>query len=236
MTTLKESLSISAFIPCFNEIGNLETMVQELLAVLSNLTAQYELIIINDGSRDGTGDLADTLAKSNEHLKVIHHPKNLGYGYTLRSGFAAARYDWTFFTDADRQFNVAELNRFIPFTKTYQVIIGYRKTRAEGGMRTLNARLYHLFIDLLFRVHVKDIDCAFKLIRSDLIKQITFTSTGALISAELLYKLKKKHLQFKQLPVNHYPRRFGKSTGANPKVILKAGYEAVKLYLHLKFG
>ena len=235
MPTTQDSLSISAFIPCFNEIDNLQVMVQELVSTLSGITSRYELIIIDDGSGDGTGRLAETLAQQNHRLKVIHHPKNLGYGLTLRSGFAAARYRWIFFTDADHQFDVRQLRQFMPFTKTHQVIIGYRKTRAEGGIRAINARLYQLFIDVIFRVHVKDIDCAFKLIRTDLIKQIHFTSTGALISAELLYKLKKMHQPFKQLPVNHYPRRFGKPTGANPKVIMKAGFEAVKLYLHLKF-
>ncbi len=228
--------SLSVFLPCYNEAANLQLAVDAFLKALPQIATQYELIIVNDGSRDKTGSLADALALKHSHIRVCHHVKNLGYGAALRTGYRAARYDWTFFTDGDLQFDPQELALFIPHTKRYSVIIGYRKKRAEGGFRSFNARLFKLYIDLLFRVHVKDIDCAFKLIKTDLVKSIDFLSTGATINAELLYRLKKMHQPFKQIPVSHYPRQYGTPTGNNPKVIIKAGLESVKLYLALKFG
>ncbi|OGV96809.1 hypothetical protein A2W24_03155 [Microgenomates group bacterium RBG_16_45_19] len=228
--------SISAFFPCFNEEQNVTAMVAALTTVLPQVAQRYQIIIIDDGSQDQTGRLADELALQDRHLKVIHHPTNLGYGSSLRSGFAAADYAWTFLTDGDRQFDVTELKKFIPYTKDFDIIIGYRLKRAEGSFRTLNARLFKLFIDLLFRVHVRDIDCAFKLLRTNQVKPLPFISTGAMISSELLYRLKKRGLKFKQLPVHHFPRAWGSPTGNSFKVILKAGLEAVNLYLSIKLN
>ena len=133
---------------------------------------------------------------------------------------------------------VAALTTVLPqVAQRYQIIIiGYRLKRAEGSFRTLNARLFKLFIDLLFRVHVRDIDCAFKLLRTNQVKPLPFISTGAMISSELLYRLKKRGLKFKQLPVHHFPRAWGSPTGNSFKVILKAGLEAVNLYLSIKLN
>lgn len=228
--------SLSVFLPCYNEADNLELAVEAFLKALPILAHEYELIIVNDGSQDQTGRIADALARKNPQIRVCHHAKNQGYGAALRTGYGAARFDWTFFTDGDLQFDPQELKLFLPYTERYSVIIGYRKKRAEGGLRSFNARLFKLYIDLLFRVHVRDIDCAFKLIKTNLVKSINFVSTGATINAELLYRLKKMHQPFKQIPVSHFPRQYGTPTGNNPKVIIKAGIESVKLYLALKFG
>jgi glycosyltransferase involved in cell wall biosynthesis len=228
--------SLSAFFPCFNEEANLRQMVDDFEAVLPQVAKVYELIIIDDGSTDQTPVIAQELVSRNPHLRLIRHDHNLGYGSSLRSGFAAARYEWTFFTDGDRQFDVQELKSFLPFTQNYHVIIGYRLHRAEGNVRAINARLFKLYIDILFRVHVKDIDCAFKLIKTELLQSISFTSTGAMINSELLYMLKKRREPFKQLPVTHHKRIWGKPTGNNFKVVIKAAFEAIKLYLRLKFN
>lgn len=235
MSTPSPLRSLSVFIPCYNEAFNLPTLISQCAHYLPRFAHRFEVIIVDDGSQDHTQTVLRNLKSRYPFLRSIHHPHNQGYGLALRSGFAAARYQWTFFTDGDNQFSLSELKHFLPFTATYSVIIGYRKNRAEGQLRAINARLFKIFIDLLFRVHVRDIDCAFKLIRSQYLHQITFQSTGATINAELLYKLKKMHLPFKQLPVSHYPRRFGQPTGNQLKVILKAGYEAIKLYLSMKF-
>lgn len=228
--------SLSAFIPCFNEEANVEAAVTTLIKVIQHITPDYEIIIIDDGSRDRTASIARQLAKDKPQIHLVSHATNLGYGAALRSGFRAATKEWVFFTDGDLQFDVSELAKFIPYTQTYNVVIGYRTSRAEGGIRALNARLFKLFIDILFRVHVKDIDCAFKLFKTQTIKSLPLTSTGAMISAEILYRLKKKNILFKQLPVKHYPRRYGSPTGANFKVILRAVTEALRLYLSMKFN
>ncbi|MBW7944267.1 glycosyltransferase family 2 protein [Patescibacteria group bacterium] len=226
--------SLTAFFPCYNEEANVELMVQQLEKVLPRFARKYEILVINDGSTDRTGKIADQLSKKFPAVRAIHHPTNLGYGASLRTGFNHAKYDWTFFTDGDMQFDVSQLEEFLPYTADFNVIIGYRKHRADGGVRAFNARLFKLYIDLLFRLHVKDIDCAFKLLNTQLIQSLHLQSTGAFTSAEMLYRLKKRGEKMKQLPVDHFPRKFGTPTGNNPKVVIKAGVEAFKVYFHAK--
>jgi glycosyltransferase involved in cell wall biosynthesis len=227
--------SLTAFFPCFNEEANVQPMVEQFLSVLPKVAKKFEVLIINDGSADQTGKIAEQLSKQHKNVRVIHHPKNLGYGASLRTGFAKAKHEWIFFTDGDMQFDVSQLQQFVPHTKTHDVIIGYRKRRAEGNLRAFNANLFKRYIDLLFRLHVKDIDCAFKLLKRNIIQKLPLQSTGAFTSAEFLYRLKKQGHRFRQVAVDHYPRQFGKPTGNNPRVIIKAGLEALKVYLHTKF-
>lgn len=233
---VKKLSSISVFFPCFNEEKNIPFFVQEALEVLPTLAKKFEIIIVNDGSADGTKRVARALTKQHSEIKVVSHPQNRGYGASLQSGFAHAQYDWVFFTDGDLQFDLSEMRLLVKHAEKYEAIIGYRKSRAEGFSRWRNAYLYKVFVDLLFRLHVRDIDCAFKLFRRSTLQQITLESNGAFISAEMLYKLKKQKIKFKQVPVNHYPRQFGKPTGSNLSVIIKACRDALKLYLHMKFG
>lgn len=228
--------SLSVFFPAFNEEENISHLVEQALKYIPTFADKYELIVVDDGSEDNTRAIAQSLAENNKHIRVISHPENLGYGAALKTGFKEAKYDWVFFTDADLQFNLAELKDLLAYTDTFKAIIGFRTARAEGFGRARNAYMFKLFINLLFRVHVKDIDCAFKLFQTDLLKSIKLESNGAFISAELLYKLKKNHVKFKQLPVTHYPRLRGNPTGANFKVIFKAGWDALSLYFSIKLG
>ncbi len=233
---MKKLSSLSVFFPAFNEEENIPHLLEQALRYIPAFADTYELIIIDDGSQDNTRAIAQSQAETNAHIRVISHSTNLGYGAALKTGFEQAKYEWVFFTDADLQFNFSELESFLEFTDAYSAIIGYRTARAEGFSRARNAYLFKLFINLLFRVHVKDIDCAFKLFKTELIKPLKLQSDGAFISAELLYKLKKNHVKIKQLPVTHYPRLRGNPTGANLKVILKAGIDALSLYFSMKLG
>lgn len=228
--------SLSVFFPCFNEEKNVPLFVKEALEVLPSIAKKFEIIVVNDGSSDQTLNVAKKLAKKHPEIKIVNHEKNRGYGASLRSGFEAAINDWVFFTDGDLQFRLDQLKEFVPYTEKSNVVIGYRKHRADGTVRATNAKLYKAFIDLLFRLHVRDIDCAFKLFSKDVLNKITLESDGAFISSEVLYKLKKKRVKFTQLPVDHFPRKFGSPTGNSLKVIIKAFKEPLKLYLHMKFG
>lgn len=228
--------SLSVFFPAYNEEANLRELLLEASRIIPKVAHKFEIIIVNDGSNDGTADVGQQLVKTYPYVRFINHHKNLGYGQALRSGIKNARYNWIFFTDADRQFDLSQLEKFIPFTSDYDAVIGYRQNRAEGQLRAFNAWLFKQYVNVLFRVHVKDIDCAFKLMKSEVIQQIPLMSNGAMISAEILYQFKKRHISIKQLPVKHLPRLHGSPTGNHPKVVIKAGFEALRLYIAIKFG
>ncbi|MBU1033794.1 glycosyltransferase family 2 protein [Patescibacteria group bacterium] len=232
---MKKLKSLSVFFPVYNEEANLEILVEQALRIIPSLASRYELLIINDGSTDDSLKIANKLASKYEQVRVFSHETNKGYGEVLKTGIKNSQYEWIFWTDSDLQFDLSELANFVKETDNYKIILGYRKKRAEGFRRHLNASLFGIYIDLLFRIHVKDIDCAFKLIQADLLKNLELTSGSAFTSAEILYRLKKKKLKFKEIAVNHYPRIYGQATGANLKVIIKACYEALRTYLQIKF-
>ncbi len=239
MSTQKNNLklsSLSVFFPCYNEAENLPNLIKKTMKVLLFTAEKFELIIVDDGSDDETSDLIKKLQKKYSELRLVSHESNLGYGAAVRSGLKESQYDWIFFTDGDGQFDVSELSLFVKETNYFSVVLGYRKKRIEGTRRVLMANLYKIYINLLFRVHVKDIDCAFKLFKSNLFDSLELFSNGAFISAEILYKLKKNKVKFRQLPVSHLPRRHGEPTGAKLKVILIGLWEPLKLYLSMKLG
>lgn len=228
--------SISVFFPCYNEGLSLSNLVTESMELLPKLAKKFEVIVVDDGSFDQTKQIVSSLQRRYSQLRIVSHAHNQGYGAAIRTGIKAARYDWIFFTDGDGQFSLSELSRFVTWADEYRAVLGFRKQRVEGAKRLAMAKLYKYYIDALFRVHVKDIDCAFKLFSAKMLKSLPLRSNGAFISAEILYRLKKKKIQFKQLPVEHLPRRHGKSTGANLKVIVLGLWEPLKLYLKMKTG
>ncbi|MBD3250405.1 MAG: glycosyltransferase [Candidatus Pacebacteria bacterium] len=233
---MKKLNSLSVFFPCFNEAANLPLLIEQAQKEVPKLAKKYELIIVNDGSSDDTLEVAAALQKKYPQLRLVSHQQNLGYGEALATGFQESRFDWIFFTDGDNQFDLSELAEFIPYAGQYQVVIGYRKNRAEGWTRQIYAEILKLFVKLVFRLHVKDVDCAFKLFKAEVIKPLELISTGGFVSSEFLYRLKKQGIEFKQLPVTHLPRQFGTPTGNSLRVLVKAGWDALRLYFKLKLG
>ena len=223
--------SLSVFFPCYNEESNVKKTIIAALKLLPQICKDYEIIIVDDGSSDGTKNRVKKLQnKYPDKIKLFSHKVNLGYGAALKTGFKESKKDWIFFTDGDGQFNMSELKLFLPHTSSFDVIIGYRKKRAEGFKRWLNAHLFKIAVQSLFNIKVTDIDCAFKLIKRSALKNISLSSDGAMISSELLYKLKKNGYQWKEIGVNHYLRLSGKATGSNIKVIIKAFIELFSLF------
>lgn len=228
---------LSYFFPAHNEEANLEGLVAEALATLPALADRFEIVIVNDGSRDATPQLADRLVEAApDVVRAVHHPTNLGYGAALRSGFRASRYDVIGFTDGDRQFKVADLGRLIDrLTAADQpdVVAGFRIKRADPPIRTLYARLYRLANRIFFGVRVRDIDCACKLFRRSALRGIRVESGGAFFSAELLVKLAAAGQKIVEVGVPHYPRTAGSPTGARPSVIVRAARDFWALRLRL---
>ncbi len=221
--------ALSVFFPCHNEVGNLERLVASAREVLPRFAQEWEVIIVDDGSSDGTGPFADRLAASEPHVRVVHHPQNRGYGGALQSGFAAARYDYVFFTDGDGQFDLGEIALLLPLLDRADMALGYRLRRADPLHRRLYAWGYKLLIRLVLGLRVRDIDCAFKLIPRRVLEAVTLTSTGALISAELLLRAKQAGFTWAQVGVHHYPRTAGEQSGGSPKVILRMFRELWRL-------
>jgi glycosyltransferase involved in cell wall biosynthesis len=218
--------ALSYFFPAHNEEANLEGLVQEALSALPALADRFEIIVVDDGSKDRTPQLADALAAANpDVVRVVHHPTNLGYGAALRSGFRAASTELVAFTDGDRQFRVADLGRLtarLSGPDAPDAVVGYRIRRADPMIRTVYARLYKLAYRSLFGLRVRDVDCACKLFRRDALARVRVESGGAFFSAELLIKVQAAGGKAVEVGVDHYPRTAGSQTGAAPSVIWRA--------------
>jgi glycosyltransferase involved in cell wall biosynthesis len=228
---------LSYFFPAHNEEANLEGLVEEALAVLPTLADTFEIIAVNDGSRDRTREIADALAAANPGIvRVVHHEVNRGYGAALRSGFAAARYDLVAFTDGDRQFRIEDLARLtsrLVEADAPDVVAGFRIKRADPLIRTIYARLYRLANRIFFGLTVTDVDFACKVFRRGALDGLRVESGGAFFSAELLIKLRAAGRTVVEVGVPHYPRTAGSPTGAKPQVILRAVRDFWRLRLHL---
>jgi putative flippase GtrA len=229
---MKQPITLSVFFPAYNEEKNIQETVLRTIRVIedSPYIGAYELLIINDGSTDETQTVAESLAKQFATVRVINHDQNRGYGAALRTGISEARMDYVFFTDADLQFDIAELQKLIVHLSEYPVVIGYRAPRKDPAMRLVNAWGWNVLNRMLFGLRVRDIDCAFKIFRRDLVQSLKLQSKGAMISAETLIRLARKNIAFKEVPVSHLPRKAGSPTGANLSVIVRAFNEMISLY------
>ena len=227
---------LSYFFPAHNEAANLRGLVEEALSTLPTLADRFEIVIVNDGSRDDTARIADELTGASPGIvRAVHHPTNLGYGAALRSGFAAARFELLAFTDGDRQFRVADLGRLIERFQAggADAVVGYRIRRADPLVRTVYARLYRLANRIWFGLRVRDVDCACKLFSRASLEGVNVESGGAFFSAELLIKLRARGRRVAEVGVPHYPRTAGSPTGAKPAVVLRAVKDFWSLRLRL---
>jgi glycosyltransferase involved in cell wall biosynthesis len=222
-------VSISVFFPCYNEQGNVARVVQKALKVLDGLGADYEVIIVNDGSADETGRIADELAAQHGRIRVIHHPHNRGYGAALQSGFRAATKELVFYTDGDDQFDVAEMPPLLELIRDYDIVSCYRLNRQDPLVRRINGWCWTQLVNLLFGLRLRDIDSAFKLYRREIFDDMPLCSTGALIDTEVLARATRQGCKIVQRGVHHYPRTAGAQTGASLRVILRAFRELFQL-------
>jgi len=231
MATLR---GLSAFFPAYNEARNVEKMCSSLMTILPQVAEDFEIIIVNDGSKDRTKDIADRLAQEVEPIRTVHHEKNLGYGAAIQSGIKACRKEYLFFTDGDGQFDVSELSQFVPLISKYDGVIGYRLNRQDPLIRKVNAWAWGRLVRLLFGLKVRDIDCAFKVFHRKVFEGMELESSGSMISAEMLIKIKERGFSFLEIGVLHSPRSSGRQTGANPRVILRAFKELFRFYIKFK--
>jgi glycosyltransferase involved in cell wall biosynthesis len=221
--------SITIFFPCYNEEQNVERVTREALEVAGRLFDDFEIIIVNDGSKDRTAEIADRLSKENPFIRAIHHEHNRGYGAALRTGFENATKELVFYTDGDGQFKIEEITKLLPLIEKSDIVSGYRIRRQDSLIRKINAFLWGVLVNALFKINVSDVDSAFKLYKRKIFDEITLTSQGALIDTEILAKARAKGYTITEVGVNHYPRLAGEQTGAKLPVIFKAFKELFKL-------
>ncbi|MDP3917987.1 MAG: glycosyltransferase family 2 protein [Candidatus Woesebacteria bacterium] len=228
---------ISVFFPTYNEEGSIKNTVLKASEVLKKNFNLWEIIIVNDGSKDKTREIVEKLKKEDPRIKIINHKENKGYGASLQTGFYNCRYDWIAFTDSDGQFDFSEIDQFI--NKQYEtnadLVIGYYKKRRVSKFKIITSKMWELSVAILFGLRVKDIDCGFKLISKKVIDKIPRLESerGAFISSEFLIKSKKAGFTIVEIPVTHLPRIEGKGTGRDIKVIINSFKDLFKLWRKL---
>lgn len=230
---------ISFFTPAWNEEAHVEATVTKVDKILKKTAPKYEIIIINDGSKDKTGEIADRLAKENEHIHVIHHPTNRGYGWAIKSGLYNARYEWISFIDVDGQFDFNEITKFFEVQKKTgaDLVVGYYLKRQVPFYRILASKLlWELPVFLLFGLKARDIDCGFKVIRKEVMDKIPKLEAGRgpFISSELLIKAQKTGFKIAEVGVHHYSRKAGKASGIDLNVILTGYFDLLRLWRKLR--
>lgn len=225
--------SISTVLPAYNEEQIIERTVRAAVEVLERLADGYEVIVVDDGSRDATGQIVERLAAENPAVRCVSHAQNQGYGAALATGFAASTKELVFLTDGDKQFDMRELEKLLPLISEADLVIGYREPRRDPFMRRLNGWGWNWLVNTLFGYTARDVDCAFKLFRRSVLSQVRVHARGATFSAEFLIKSRRLGFRIHELNVGHYPRTAGKATGARPDVIARAFKELFWLWRNL---
>lgn len=223
-------LRLSVILPAFNEADNIGRSISRAIVACEALGLAFEVIVVDDGSNDGTRHLSEAICSQDERVRTVCHPKNRGYGAALKSGILASRGELIFFTDADLQFDIAEIESLLVYAGHYDIIAGYRAVRSDPFLRRLNAWGWGRIVDVLFDLNVIDVDCAFKVFNRRVFEAIPIHSVGAFVNTEILVRAKASGFSIKELPVSHFPRTAGEQSGADLRVIAKAFVELSRLH------
>jgi glycosyltransferase involved in cell wall biosynthesis len=231
---------LSVFFPCYNEEKNIKNTVSKTVPVLQKIAAKWEIILINDGSKDNTGKVLEEIKKQYPgQIKIITHNPNRGYGGALKSGLYNSQYQWIAFTDSDGQFDFTEITKFIEKQQktNSDIVIGYYLARQVSKAAIITSKIWELIVFILFGLHVTDIDCGFKLINKKVVDTIPKLEAerGAFISSEFLIKAKKAGFKISEIGVHHYPRVEGQATGRQLKVIIKSFSDLFRLWFKINF-
>ncbi len=221
--------SLTVSMPAYNEAENIRPMIDMVRAKVGPLVDDLEIVVVNDGSADDTGAIVRQLAQEDPRVRLVDHPVNMGYGAAVRDAVWAARKELVMFTDSDLQFDLSELEHFLPRINGADMVVGYRYARSDPWHRRLFGNGWSWLVNLLFGYTARDVDCAFKLFKRRVIETIHVQSGGAMFSAEFLVRAKQAGFKIVEEPVSHYPRKAGSQTGARLSVILRAFRELLKL-------
>ena len=222
---------LSVFFPAYNDSGTIASMVIRAVQAASELTPDYEIIVVNDGSQDATPEIIDELARTYSHVRAVHHPKNRGYGGALQTGFRSATKELIFYTDGDAQYDPAELALlWARLTPDADLVNGYKISRSDPLHRIIIGRVYHHVVSLLFGLTVRDVDCDFRLMRRSIFERIDLEKTSGVICLEMMKKIHDGGFRIVEVPVHHYHRACGKSQFFNFRRIFKTGVDVLRLW------
>jgi len=233
----KKLPELSVFFPFWNEDENIEAVVEAALKVVPQYAEKWEIIMVDDGSKDETAKIGATLSSKHKNVRLVTNHLNRGYGASLREGFMNSQYEYIVFTDGDRQFDFSQVSKFVDKIHTVDMVIGYRKKRQDHFIRHIFMYMLKVWDFILFGIYFKDIDCGFKMLRRRVVDGVMpLRSEGAMISTEFLAKAKNKGFTIAQVEVNHYPRKFGHETGGNLYVVIRAILESLILWWDIRNG
>ncbi len=233
-TPAAKPAGLSIFFPAFNDSGTIASMVIRAVQAASALTPDYEVIVVNDGSADSTAAIADELAHTYPHVRVVHHPQNRGYGAALRTGFQSATKERIFYTDGDAQYDPAELALLWEhLTDDADLVNGYKISRSDPLHRIVIGRLYHHIACTLFGLKVRDVDCDFRLMRRSIFDRIALEKNSGVICLEMMKKIHDAGFRIVEVPVHHYHRAFGRSQFFNFRRVFKTGIDILRLWFSL---
>ncbi len=227
---------ISLVFPMFDEEQNVGPLLASALALAPRLADDFEIIVVDDGSRDGSAAVVEAQRRLDPRVRLLRHPTNIGYGAALRSGLRASRGDLVFFTDADLQFDLREIETLLAHMDDFDIVAGYRASRRDPFRRRVLALGWGVLVRALFGLRVRDIDCAFKVFRRPVLDALPIASIGAFVNTELLLRARRAGFRIREVPVTHHPRVAGRAKGATPRVIGRALVELVTLYRELRVG
>jgi glycosyltransferase involved in cell wall biosynthesis len=229
------SNGISAFFPAYNDGGTIASMVLSAVLVLQELTDDYEVIVVNDGSSDYTKEILDEVERQYDAVRVVHHEKNRGYGGALRTGFSEASKEFIFYTDGDAQYDVRDLpTLWKAMDDRVDMVQGYKIGRSDPLHRVIIGRIYHWVANLAFGLHLKDVDCDFRLIRHSVFDTMHLKSDSGVICVEMMKKIRDGGFRISEVPVHHYHRVYGQSQFFNFRRIFRVGRDLLKLWWELR--
>jgi glycosyltransferase involved in cell wall biosynthesis len=225
---------LSVFFPAYNDSGTIASMVIRAVQAAAALTPDYEVIVVNDGSADATAEIADELARTYSHVRVVHHPTNRGYGGALQTGFRSATKELIFYTDGDAQYDPGEMSAlWSQLTADADMVNGYKISRSDPLHRIIIGRLYHHIVSLMFGLTVRDVDCDFRLMRRSIFDRIQLQKTSGVICLEMMKKVEDAGFRIVEVPVHHYHRAFGKSQFFNFRRIFRTAIDVWRLWFVL---
>ena len=227
--------SISFFFPCYNEALNVGTLIEQAVKVGEDYGVDYEVVVVDDGSRDNSAEIVRNWSKKNPKVRLVQHPHNLGYGAALRTGLESCQKDLVFLTDGDNQFHIGDIEKLFSKIDSCDVVTGYRIQRQDKFHRRLKGMVWKWLSKTLFSLPVRDVDCAFKLFRRRALKGLTLKSNQLLIHAEILARIKKNGFKIEEIGVTHHPRVAGKATATSFGRMIKSIIELFRLYWQIRW-